>query len=231
MSSSLSLSITNFGAAVWRADQLGCPVGATVATGFPKLNAEFPGGGWPVGAISEILLAQYGQHEWRLLLPALRRAANAPVALVGAPYAPFGPGLAAQGFDARRLLLVDAATPTARLWAVEQTLRCAVVVAVLAWLPQVRPEQLRRLQITAHTHNKLLFVLRPARAVAESSPAVLRIQVMPQQDSDALLVHILKRHGPPLDQPLSLPLGNARMAALLSLTGERNALDCLATAA
>ena len=53
--------------------------------------------------VSFLCQAQYGQHEWRLLLPALRRAANAPVALVGAPYAPFGPGLAAQGFDAGAL--------------------------------------------------------------------------------------------------------------------------------
>lgn len=231
VSSSLSLSIASFGSAVWRADQLGCPLGTTVATGFPKLDAEFPGGGWPVGAISEILQAQNGQHEWRLLLPVLRRAASGPVALVGAPYMPFGPGLAALDFDARRLLLVDAATPSARLWAVEQTMRCAAVAATLAWLPQVRPEQLRRLQTVAHTHNKLLFVLRPAQAVAESSPAVLRILALTQQGSDALLVHILKRRGPPLEHPLSLRVGNARMAALMALTGERDALDCLATAA
>ncbi len=202
-----------------------------LATGFAALDLELPGGGWPVGAISEILQAQNGQCEWRLLLPALRRIANAPVVLIGAPYVPFGPGLAAQDFDARRLLVVDTATPAARLWAVEQALRCSAVRAVLVWLQQVRPEQLRRLQIAAHSHRKLLFVMRPAQAVAESSPALLRLLVTMQYDSDAILVHILKRRGPPLDQPLSLLAGNARMRALMALTRDRHALDCLAAAA
>ena len=172
------ISLDAFGDAVWRADELGAAAGATVATGHAALDAQLPGGGWPVGAISEILQAPGEQHEWRLLLPALTRATAGPVVvLVGAPHVPFGPGLVGQGFDARRLLWVSANAPPARLWATEQALRCAEVAAVLAWLPQVRAEQLRRLQIAASTHGKLLFVMRPACAQRESSPAILRLLV------------------------------------------------------
>ena len=60
-------------------------------------------------------------------MPALVRCPAGPVLLVGAPHAPFGPGLAAQGLAFERLLRVDAGPPAQRLWACEQALRCADV--------------------------------------------------------------------------------------------------------
>lgn len=219
---SLTASVAEFGDAVWRATELVSSATATVSSGHPELDCQLPGGGWPVGALSEVLQAQSGQNEWRLLLPALRRIGHGPVALVGAPHMPFGPGLAAQGFEVQRLLSVCATMPAERLWAAEQALRCAQVVAVLAWLPEVRAEQLRRLQIAAHEYRKLLFVLRPAQAQCESSPAVLRLLVgsappgtMPHVD--ALHVQMLKRRGPPLMQTLVLQARSARLGALLAL--------------
>ena len=246
--SSLSVASLDFGAAVWRADALACAAGATVASGHGALDAELPGGGWPLGAISEILQPPGVCQEWRLLLPALTRTCG-PVVLVGPPQVPFGPGLAAQGLDARRLLWVGAVAPAARLWATEQALRCAEVVAVLAWLPQVRTEQLRRLQLAAQTHSKLLFVLRPAAVQSESSPAVLRLLLVraPSADvaPDALRVQILKRRGAPLAYTLVLSARPASLAVLLALRGDGqgpakqvaameeagHALDCLAAGA
>jgi protein ImuA len=189
-----------------------------------------------VGAISEILQAQSGQHEWRLLLPALRSGACGPVVLVGAPHVPFGPGLRAQGLATHRLLWINTATPVARLWSAEQALRCAEVAAVLLWLPQARPEQLRRLQIAAAEYAKLLFVMRPAQAQSEASPAVLRLLVCNPPATggaraDALQVQLLKRRGPPLEQALVLPARCAQLAALLALSGAGNVLDRLAVAA
>ncbi len=209
------------GDAVWRAAELGRASGAALATGHAALDAELPGGGWPVGAISEILQAHGEHHEWRLLLPTLSRAVNPAstpqsVVLVGAPQVPFGPGLTAQGLDAKRLLWVLASTSGERLWAAEQALHCARVAAVLVWLPQVRSEPLRRLQMGAQTHGKLLFVMRPLQAAAESSPAVLRVLACMRFGSDALQLQILKRRGPPQDAPLSLLARPARLAALLA---------------
>lgn len=248
----LTASLADFGDAVWRATELvGSAAAATVSSGHPELDCQLPGGGWPVGALSEVLQAQSGQNEWRLLLPALRQMGQGPVALVGAPHVPFGPGLAAQGLEVQRLLWVSATTPAERLWAAEQALRCAQVVAVLAWLPQVRAEQLRRLQIAAHEYGKLLFVLRPAQAQSESSPAVLRLLVGSAPPGtmlrvDALQVQVLKRRGPPLMQTLILPARSARLGALLAVkentvpsarileshdAGGGDALDRLAAAA
>jgi protein ImuA len=236
---SLSSLLEGFGDAVWRADALAdtaSATGAALATGHATLDAQLPGGGWPVGALCEILQVQNGQHEWRLLLPALQalhtvRIGKQRVVLVGAPYVPFGPGLSAQGLDARALLWIQADTPPERLWAAEQALRCAGVAALLVWLPKVRVDHLRRLHIAAHEHAKLLWVMRPATARDESSPAVLRLlvgnQVADQRAAgeagavsprdDALRVQILKRRGPPLVQSLSLPARHAHLNVLLAL--------------
>ena len=221
LSRSLPVSLVSLPDGLWRAAELGSSAGATVATGHAVLDAELPGGGWPLGALSEILQAQSGQHEWRLVLPALKSRAGGPVVLVGAPQVPFGPGLLSQGFDARQLLWLKTPTPGASLWAAEQALRCAEVAAVLAWLPQVRAEQLRRLQMAAHDHSQLLFVMRPVQAQAESSPAVLRLLVSRMSgavaaSADILQLHILKRRGPPLERPLLLTARPERLVAVLA---------------
>ena len=228
--------VIDFGDAVWRADALArhtSPAGV-VATGHALLDAELPGGGWPVGGLCEILQNHSAQSEWRLLLPALcavqrpvvRPGTAAWVVLIGPPHVPFGPALAALGLDMGRLLWVKAQADAERLWAAEQALRCAGVAAVLAWLPQVQAAPLRRLQMAAQTHAKLLFVLRPANAQHESSPALLRLLLGQGGASeggkgagvvaDALQVQVLKRRGPPLAGTLVLP---ARAAVFSELVG------------
>lgn len=213
----LSLNpISDLPDAVWRADALASAPPAVQPSGHAALDAQLPGGGWPVGALVEILQAHSAQNEWRLLLPALARTRPGPVVLVAPPHRPFVPGLAAQGLAAERLLCIEATTPASRMWVCEQALRCTEVVAVLGWLPQARAEQLRRLQIAAAEHAKLLFVMRPARALAESSPAVLRLQASVCADSDLLQIDLLKRRGPPCAQPLLLAARMGRLSALLA---------------
>lgn len=204
---------------IWRADVLAQPAGRALPTGHATLDAQLPGGGWPVGALIEILQAHSAQNEWRLLLPALASCGVGPVVLVGAPHMPFGPGLSAQGLAPERLLWVRAAAPAARMWACEQSLRCAQVEVVLGWLPQARADQLRRLQMAASEHGKLLFVMRPARAQSESSPAVLRLLASLQPGGDGVQLEILKRKGPPAAHALQLPARAARLAALLACGG------------
>ncbi len=214
------------GAGVWRADQLAASAGSVLSSGHPALDAQLPGGGWPVGALTELLQVQSGAGEWGLLLPALAQrlsstaSPKARLVLVGAPHVPLGPALQARGLDAQRLLWVRTDTPAARAWACEQALRCADVAAVLAWLPQVRADALRRLHLAAHDHAKLLWVLRPAQAQHESSPAPLRLLLesaaqglgAPHESH----VSILKRRGPPLEQAVSLCLHSVALRALLA---------------
>ena len=213
-------------AGVWRADQLAADVAGVLGSGYPALDAQLPGGGWPVGALTELLQAQAGWGEWSLLLPALQ-ALPTPrcVVLVGAPplpgaAVPVAAALQARGLDVRRLLWVQADAPAARAWACEQALRCADVAAVLAWLPQARAEALRRLHLVAHDHAKLLWALRPAQAQQESSAASLRLLLQPAPAGSAATrgagcVHILKRRGPPLLHPVILEWQAPALRALL----------------
>lgn len=216
-------------AGVWRADQLARTPQAVLPSGHAALDAELPGGGWPLGQLTEILQAQSGQHEWRLLLPALQAAAQrGPLVLVGAPHLPHLPVLAALGIAPERVLRLDARTPAERLWAAEQALRCKDIGALLAWLPQVRSEQLRRLQLSGNASQALVFALRPLDAQRESSPAPLRVAVQTGEGTQ-LALQLLKRRGPPREQPLALDAPLPVLAALKPLrrrtTEEPHAVD------
>ena len=222
---------------VWRAGELGSASAQTIGTGYNALNRVLPGGGWPCGAMTEVLQAQSGQYEWGLVAPALcALQAASPcglVVLVGAPYCPFGPALAARQLDMQRLLCINAAAKNdnpARLWATREALACADVCAVLAWLPDARSAHLRRLQIAAMTHNKVLFVFRPLQAQHDSSPAPLRLRLagVPHVLNGAanvtaynLQIDVFKRRGPLLTAPVLIDTRPPRLAALLAASRER----------
>ena len=89
----------------------------------------------------------------------------------------------------------------------EQALACADVAAVLAWLPRARSADLRRLHLAAARRGEgLLFALRPAEAAVSASPAPLRVQVDAEDGTPVptLRLHLLKRRGPPLAEPVLL---------------------------
>jgi protein ImuA len=93
-----------------------------------------------------------------------------------------------------------------RLWALEQALKSGHVGAVLAWLPpRLRSECLRRLQLAAHGHDGVAFVLREMAAAQQPSAAPLRLALHPA-GADVLALRMLKRRGPPLEAPLQLEL-------------------------
>jgi protein ImuA len=213
---------------VWRAGELGSASLQTAATGYAALDDVLPGGGWPQGALVEVLQPQAGVHEWGLVASALATVqAQAPAqltVLVGAPYLPFGPALGARQLNMARVLSIHGKPGDAPslLWATREALQCHDVHCVLAWLPDARSAHLRRLQIAAHAHNKLLFVFRPPRAQQESSPAPLRLLLEGTvQEAGNLLVHVLKRRGPPLAAPVLLDTRPARLSALLAASRER----------
>lgn len=222
---------------VWLGNQL-CDAMASVSaqatqpTGHAALDAQLPGGGWPVGALTEVLQPEPSRHAWQLLQPALAQAtAMRPgaVVLVAPPFEPFAPALQAAGLPPQRLCKVQpgptqaGSTATTALWATEQALRCRDVLAVVAWLPQALPEQLRRLHLAAAHMGQLLWVLRPAHARQQASPAPLRLWVQGDVGAPlAMQVQVLKRRGPPLAQPVVLSGGSARLAQVLAAAAARS---------
>lgn len=88
-----------------RGDGFAVAPAPTLASGFPRLDAELPGGGWPRGALTELLPEGEGIGELDLLLPALAAltAAGQTVVLVAPPHAAHAPAWAAAGIRLDRL--------------------------------------------------------------------------------------------------------------------------------
>lgn len=184
---------------------MAAPSVAVVPTGFKALDQELPSGGWPCQSLTELLQPQASLLEWRLLAPALSTvtARDKPVVVVAPPRPPHMPGLQQLGLDERQFIWVDAHTPAHRLWSVEQLLKANACGALIAWLDQARPEQIRRLQVCAQRFEGLAFLCRPAGACNEASAAPLRVQASLGADWQ-LLVHVLKRRGPVHEGVLNL---------------------------
>lgn len=163
---------------IWRR---GTPAATAIdvqPSGLAELDARLPGGGWPRGALSEILLDHDGLGECSLVLPALVALTRARrrVVLVAPPYIPYAPALAAAGVDLAQLVHIDARSADSH-WTAEQCLRAGCCGAVLNWLPQADYRQLRRLQLAAETGAAIAFVFRPLAAASQASPAALRLRV------------------------------------------------------
>jgi len=193
-------------AAIWRGTELGSHVSKVVASGFPALDLELPGAGWPCHSVTEILQPQPTVVEWRLLAPAIRQvvAGGKTIVVVGPPKAPHLPGLRHLGLDERRLVWIQAKTPAERLWVTEQLVKANAAGLLVSWLPQARQEQIRRLQVCAQACDGPVFLCRPAAAEHEPSAAPLRVQLRFGLDWE-LHVHLLKRKGPTHEGTITLP--------------------------
>jgi cell division inhibitor SulA/protein ImuA len=150
---------------------------------MPLVGLLLPGGGWPLGAITELLVDGYGIGELALLMPALVALtkpdpAKPPkwVAWIAPPFVPYAPALQQHGVNTDRLLMIH---PTSghknRLWAIEQVVRSGSSAGVLAWVATAEDVMLRRLQLAAEAQGCWVLLFRPASAKQQRSPAALRI--------------------------------------------------------
>ena len=192
-----------------RGDAFAVAPAPTLASGFPRLDAELPGGGWPRGALTELLAEHEGIGELGLLLPALAALTDAgqTVVLIAPPHCAHAPAWAAAGIRLDRLRLVFPRRPRDALWAGVETLRCGGVAATLLWLDELfrgglAANSLRRLQVAAGEGGGAAFCFRPAPAIAAASPAPLRLHL--QAAGRQLRVTLLKRRGPPARQAILL---------------------------
>lgn len=203
--------------AVWRGHELGHQVVETVSSGWSELDVELPGGGWPRRSVTEVLAAQPSVVEWRLLAPGLASIVQAggQVVVIGPPRHPHLPGLQHMGLSERQFIWVQADAPAERLWTTEQFIKSNAAGAVIAWLPKVRQEQLRRLQVCALACEAPVFLCRPDAARHEASAAPLRVHAEAGPDWN-LSVQVFKRRGPPHERPLSLPSIPGGLASVLT---------------
>jgi len=137
---------------VWRGGELEQAVHEVVATGHARLDAELPGGGWPMGTLSEVLHDGVGIGEVGFLSGALARAADGDrlIAWINPPHLPYAPAIAQAGIPLERCLVVRPENREDAMWAAEQALKSGACGAVLLWIGQVKDYAwLRRLQMAA----------------------------------------------------------------------------------
>lgn len=176
-----------------------------LATGYPKLDRQLPGGGWPRHALTEILLEHYGTGELKLLMPALARLGHAAdvvddnpaeagwIAWIAPPFQPYPPALLQWGIDLSRMLVVHPRQGRETLWAAEQALSSGNCAAVLLWPESLDHTTSRRLQLAAVKGRSRAFAFRPLKALLQPSAATLRLRLSAgDQGTD---IGILKSRG------------------------------------
>jgi cell division inhibitor SulA/protein ImuA len=216
-----------------------------LATGHRALDDFLPGGGWPRGALTEVLIEHYGIGELALLVPALAALTRPDssrhqwVTWIAPPFVPYAPALQRRGIALDSVLLIH---PTAgkkdRLWAVEQVVTSGTSSAVLAWLASADDVALRRLQLAAEKHDCWVVLFRPSSTRHERSPAALRLAI--SRHGSKTRLHVLKcrggrpgtleleglawqeDYGPPGDE-LVIGAGRRREAAVAAGEGGRPA--------
>lgn len=201
---------------IWRGNDVSRVELPSVPTGFPRLDAELPGSGWPRGALTEIAFEGEGIGELSLLAPALAALSRDEpwIVLVDPPHLPYAPALARAGVDLSRLVLVRGGQT---LWAAETALRSGSCAAVLAWPGTVDGRELRKLQLAAEAGRSWGVYLLPASASPSTSPAALRLRLAPAThgcdpaagEGETVRVHIVKRRGGPT-APFALSLHRLR---------------------
>ena len=207
---------------VWRGGELEHVVHVTVPTGHRLLDRELPGGGWPVGTLSEVLHDGSGLGEISFLCGALARASEGErmIAWVNPPHLPYAPALAQSGLALERCLVVRPMNREDALWSSEQAIRSGACGAVLCWLGEsIEYPVLRRLQMAAEAGRSMAVLFRSTAAERLSTPAHLRVTLA--RANGVLEVRIPKRRGPPLVNSLTIAIGKSakrKPAVVTSIT-------------
>ena len=231
---------------LWRGTAAPTAAQSVLPTGHAALDALLPGGGWPLGALTELCHAHPGMGELRVLMPALAQLARERrwIVLAGAPHPFHAPALAAAGLDLERVVIVtdkkgsepfsgsgktESMRPITRekgsdpfLWAAEQALRSGACGAVLLWPRSIDDRGLRRLQLAAEAGRNWGVALRPLAATAQASPAALRLQL-----ESGPRVRILKCRGATRAAGITPPLVPAMPPRQVVAAATRQAMDPL----
>lgn len=153
----------------------------TASSGLDWLDRGLPGGGWPLGRLTELLPAVPGCGELGLLLPLLARCTGQgqPVVLAGPTLVPGPQALARAGVSLEHLVVIRAVDEV--LWAAEQCLKSGLCGSLAIWPPPGRVDEraVRRLQLAAEQSPGPTFVVyRPGQSPPPSVSA-LRLGLKP----------------------------------------------------
>ncbi|MGH8617322.1 MAG: translesion DNA synthesis-associated protein ImuA [Burkholderiales bacterium] len=151
---------------------------STLPTGFAELDVRLPGGGWPRGALTEIVAERLSVGELRLLTPAAARLTREGrwLALIAPPCGSAAAMLAAQGANPARLIVMRPERPQETLRVCEQVLRAGHCGMVLCWPGTLSEHDARKLAQAAADSGTAGFLLHNGQAM-RASTAALRLSL------------------------------------------------------
>ncbi len=193
---------------IWSAGQ---PHGSdrnTLETGFPELDRQLSGHGWPRGSLIECLTPTSGIGELTLWLPVMRRLSceGRGLFLLDPPHLPYAPALAENGLDTAQIFVLRTRNSEEQCWALEQILRCRTAGLALAWPHRHARRPVRRLQLAAEAGDSLGIQLMPPEHNTGASTAHLRLALAPQPDHLEVAIRRQRGgHAATINLPMGLP--------------------------
>jgi len=176
-----------------------------VRTGFDVLDAQLYNRGWPLGGCIEVIGDQCGLDAMGVFIPMMKALSGQGCwqVFIDPPYTPYAPLLAGEGIDLQEIMLVHPRSRDEVLWSIEQALRSNTCNTVFAWLgaTDYRYAELRKIQLAAASQGIPAVLFRSSDALAQSSPASLRIQIDGYRQ-----VKIIKQRGGRQSPAIPLPM-------------------------
>jgi len=151
--------------------------------GLGPMEAAFPNGVFPVGAVHEVVCANTSQVASAGafitgLLSVLMREGGICL-WVGLSQTVFAPGLAAFGIEPHRVIFLNLLRDKEALWVMEEALKCTGLAAVIGEVSELDFKQSRRLQLAVEKSHVTGFVLRNASKKLSSTACAARWQITP----------------------------------------------------
>jgi cell division inhibitor SulA len=180
-------------AAIWRGSAHSRVESNSIASGFSAFDEVL--GGWPLGALIELVTRHEGIGEFSVLLPALARLSKNErwIALINPPYIPYAPALFHAGIDLAKIVVIRAPGTADTLWAMNQALHTGACSAVIGWPASITEQAIRRLQLASEAGQALgVYFARPGAAM-RTSPVPYRLRIGGSIDN--IRIEVLKRRG------------------------------------
>ena len=180
---------------IWRGFQNSPSAGRVLSSGFRPLDAYLPGGGWPLGALTEILIDDIAHTPLWLVLPGLLQltALKHHQIWVHPPHIPYPPALTSWGINLDKTVILKPRQETDALWAAEQALRSGACSAVLYWPKNLSFTATRRLQLASEIGGTWGLCFRHWHAATMPTTAALRLLFKPT--GTGAMLTILKCRG------------------------------------
>jgi protein ImuA len=159
------------------------PTSSSSRMGLGPVEAAFPNGVFPLGAIHEFVNNQ-PEHAAACggfisgILHSLMKQGGACI-WISISRTLFPPALKIFGVEPDRIIFIDLKRERDVLWATEEALKCEGLSAVIAEVPDVSFTQSRRLQLAVEQSRVTGFILRNDARKLTTSACVARWKISP----------------------------------------------------